>query len=339
MLGPVTTRMRVLAPSPSAQSLPTKLAPSLRRKFCSTMGWRPSSTAKTRLASILGPHIVLLDRQARRGRHNGRARQARRSPPRAPSPRPARLRSSRAKISSSMASARSAAWVMRASSSASSGVEKRIDIGERLAVDEQLDMRRLAQDGAMQRGDLDEIAEHVVVAHLQRFDAGRLGVSRLQAGDDLAAAVAQAPVLIEIAIGAVPDEAAVARIDGKRLGERRRKRLLDRGGCGFEPSPRCRQALAAGRARPRHAPGLRQGHAPRGLPRRPRRDRAGPRGPTPDAPARGQGREPASAPRAGPAAAAAGRRDRRPRRAAHSPPPDRSAGCPAGWQARARQPR
>ena len=72
------------------------------------------------------------------------------------------------------------------------------DIGERLAVDEQLDMRRLAQDGAMQRGDLDEIAEHVVVAHLQRFDAGRLGVSRLQAGDDLAAAVAQAPLLVEI---------------------------------------------------------------------------------------------------------------------------------------------
>ena len=71
-------------------------------------------------------------------------------------------------------------------------------VGERLAVDEQLDMRRLAQDGAMQRGDLDEIAEHVVVADLQRFDAGRLGVSRLQAGDDLAAAVAQAPVLIEI---------------------------------------------------------------------------------------------------------------------------------------------
>ena len=67
----------------------------------------------------------------------------------------------------------------------------------------------------MQRRDLDEIAEHVVVADLQRLDAGRLGISRLQAGDDLAAAVAQAPMLVEIGVGAVADEAAVARIDAE----------------------------------------------------------------------------------------------------------------------------
>ena len=57
-------------------------------------------------------------------------------------------------------------------------------------MDEQLDMRRLGQDRAVQRRDFDEIAEHVVVADLERLDAGRLGVSRLQPGDHLAAAVA-----------------------------------------------------------------------------------------------------------------------------------------------------
>ena len=79
----------------------------------------------------------------------------------------------------------------------------------------------------MQRRDLDEIAEHVVVADLERFDPGRLGVGRLQAGDDLAAAVAQAPMLIEIGVGAVTDEAAVARVDGKGVVQRARQRLLD----------------------------------------------------------------------------------------------------------------
>ena len=51
------------------------------------------------------------------------------------------------------------------------------------------------------------------MADFQRFDAGRLGISRLQPGDDLAAAVAQSPVLVEIGVGAVADEAAVARVE------------------------------------------------------------------------------------------------------------------------------
>jgi hypothetical protein len=88
-------------------------------------------------------------------------------------------------------------------------------------------MRRLGESAGIGCGDLDEIAEHVVVAHLQRFDAGCLGVSRLQAGDDLAAAVAQAPVLIEIGIGTVADEASVARVDRKGFGKCCRQRLLD----------------------------------------------------------------------------------------------------------------
>ncbi len=88
----------------------------------------------------------------------------------------------------------------------------------------------------MQRRDLDEIAEHVVVADLERFDPGGFGISRLQTGNHLAAAVAQAAMLIEIGIGAAPDEAAVARIEGKRFVQRPRQRLLDlrrRGGQTF----------------------------------------------------------------------------------------------------------
>ncbi len=80
-------------------------------------------------------------------------------------------------------------------------------------MDEGLDMRGLAQGGAIGRRDLDEVAEHIVVAHLQRLDGGGVGVSRLQAGDDLAASVAQAPVLVEILAEAVGDEASVAGID------------------------------------------------------------------------------------------------------------------------------
>ncbi len=104
------------------------------------------------------------------------------------------------------------------------------DIGERLAVDEGLGMRRLGQGRSIGRGDLDEIAEHVVVADLERLDGGRLGIGRLQAGDDLAAAVAQFPLLVEICARAVADETAVACIHGQALGQRSGKRLLDLAG-------------------------------------------------------------------------------------------------------------
>ena len=102
------------------------------------------------------------------------------------------------------------------------------DVGERLAMDEGLGVRRLGQGAGIRGGDLDEIAEHIVVAHLQRFDAGGVGVGALQAGDDLAAAVAEAAVLIEIPVEAIADEAAVALVHGKLVGERRAERLLHR---------------------------------------------------------------------------------------------------------------
>ena len=102
-------------------------------------------------------------------------------------------------------------------------------------MDEGLGVRRLGQGTGIRRGDLDEIAEHVVVAHLQRFDAGGVGVSALQTGDDLAATVAEAAVLIEILIEALADEAAVALVHGKLVGERRAERLLHRGRHAAQP--------------------------------------------------------------------------------------------------------
>ena len=91
-----------------------------------------------------------------------------------------------------------------------------------------LDMRRLGERAGVGGGDLDEIAEHVVVAHLQRFDAGRVGVTRLQPGDHLAAAVAELAMLVEIAIEAIADEAAVALVERQLVGERGGKIVLDR---------------------------------------------------------------------------------------------------------------
>ena len=70
--------------------------------------------------------------------------------------------------------------------------------------------RRGHQLVAVLRGDLDEIAEHVVVPDLQRADAGRFGVAHLQRGDDAARFVAQRARLVERWLVAVAHEAAVA---------------------------------------------------------------------------------------------------------------------------------
>ena len=94
------------------------------------------------------------------------------------------------------------------------GCRETHDIGERLAVDEKLVVWRLAQAARMVSADLDEIAEHVVVPDLQGFDAGRVGVAALQAGDEMPAAVAEVSLLVEIGAELFSDEAAVALIDG-----------------------------------------------------------------------------------------------------------------------------
>ena len=92
--------------------------------------------------------------------------------------------------------------------------------GERLAVNEGRVERRREQLVAVLRGDLDEIAEHVVVPDLQALDAGVLGVARLQRGDHPARFVAQGPRLVERPVVAVAHEAAVALEGGQFVGER-----------------------------------------------------------------------------------------------------------------------
>ena len=106
-------------------------------------------------------------------------------------------------------------------------------------MDERFGKRRLAERSGIGGGHLDEVAEHVVMAHLQRLDAGRLGIGRLQSGDDLARAVAELALLVEIGARAVTDEASVARIDRQALGERSSQRLLDAEGSGLETLRNC----------------------------------------------------------------------------------------------------
>ena len=92
--------------------------------------------------------------------------------------------------------------------------------GQRLPVDEGCAVRGGGELVAVLRGDLDEIAEHVVVANFQTANAGRLGVARLQGGDHAARFVAQAARLVERRVVAFAHEAAVALEGGQFVGER-----------------------------------------------------------------------------------------------------------------------
>ena len=100
-------------------------------------------------------------------------------------------------------------------------------VGQRLAVNEALGVGRLAQACGVARGDLDEIAKNIVVAHFERLDAGCFRIVRLECGDVLAAAVAKLTLFVEIGAEARANEAAVALVEGKLIGKRSRKRGLD----------------------------------------------------------------------------------------------------------------
>ena len=63
---------------------------------------------------------------------------------------------------------------------------------------------------AVLRGHLDEIAQHVVVADLERADAGLVRVARLQRRDHAARFIAQRARLVERGVVARAHEAAVA---------------------------------------------------------------------------------------------------------------------------------
>ncbi len=82
--------------------------------------------------------------------------------------------------------------------------------GERLAVEEGRVERGLAHPVAVLGGDLDEIAEHIVVANFQRLDAGLGLILRLQPSDDLTAFVAQAPGLVEFGCEPLANEVSIA---------------------------------------------------------------------------------------------------------------------------------
>ena len=87
-------------------------------------------------------------------------------------------------------------------------------------MDEGRVQRRRHQFVAVLRGDLDEIAEHVVVADFQALDAGVVGVARLHRGDDEARGVAQIAALVERRLIALADKTAVALDQRQLLGQR-----------------------------------------------------------------------------------------------------------------------
>ena len=93
--------------------------------------------------------------------------------------------------------------------------------GQRLAMDEGRVERRAHQLVAVLRGDVDEIAEHVVVPDLQRPDARGLGVAHLKRGDDAARFVAQRSRFVERRLVARADKAAVAAERGQFVGRAR----------------------------------------------------------------------------------------------------------------------
>ncbi len=99
--------------------------------------------------------------------------------------------------------------------------------GERLAMGE-------AAVGAHQpvgvpRRDLDMIAEHRIVADLERADAGRIAVARLERCDRAAAVGGGVAERVERGVIAFGDIAALRRIDRRRFDQRRAQAIGERG--------------------------------------------------------------------------------------------------------------
>src|SRR5215217_4299279 len=87
-------------------------------------------------------------------------------------------------------------------------------------MDEGRVQRRRHQPVAVLRGDLDEIAEHVVVTNLEAFYAGLVGVARLHYGHDQTRGVAEIARLVQRGLIALADETAVALDQWQVFGER-----------------------------------------------------------------------------------------------------------------------
>ncbi len=108
-------------------------------------------------------------------------------------------------------------------------------VGHGLAVAERVEQRRLGERLGVRLRHLDEVAEDVVVADLERLDAGLVDVAGFERGHDAAAVVAQLAGFVEGGAEAFADEAAVAA---------QVRRVVDQS-CG----EKCQQ-LAAGLAEP-----------------------------------------------------------------------------------------
>ena len=95
--------------------------------------------------------------------------------------------------------------------------------GHRLAMGEAA-VRRHQRVG-MAGGHLDKIAEHAVVADLERGDAGLVAVARLERGDRAARVAAGAAQLVERVVVAFGDKAALRTL-GRRRGHQRARQLV-----------------------------------------------------------------------------------------------------------------
>ena len=85
----------------------------------------------------------------------------------------------------------------------------------RLAVNEQSRFLGCLQGSGSSGWNLDEVAQNVVVLHLERLDAGHLAIAGLQPGNHMARFIAQRAVLVEIGGVALLHEATVASENGQ----------------------------------------------------------------------------------------------------------------------------
>ncbi len=108
------------------------------------------------------------------------------------------------------------------------GGRKTNGIGHRLPMPELIRQRRLQQRLGIALRHLDEVAEDVVVAHLQRFDTGALDVAGLEPGHHAAPVLLEAARFVELGPVALAHETAVALQMRRIVDERRRQSIGER---------------------------------------------------------------------------------------------------------------
>ena len=104
---------------------------------------------------------------------------------------------------------------------------------------------------------LDEIAQHIVVAHPQAFHAGRLAIAGLQLGDDAACIAGKGALCVEFLVITARDEPAIARLQRQFPAERRVQPFSQRTGNGATDVDMAGQVCAAGTISQRVARGQR----------------------------------------------------------------------------------